>query len=174
MNISFHFFPLRTGSIIKPAVIVIIGAVNNGCTSHEINIMAAGKIIPVNVGACYIIGSAKHPPVEGYSIITGISGSNYNTGTQRSPAIVSGAASPANPGGSPVYIRYPEPAITIVIHPSSIMKRSPAPGEVRYPCPAIIGIYPMTGGGIRNKVGTRIGNPHIPIRTIINPLTIRG
>src|SRR5438132_1344971 len=60
------------------------------------------------------------------------------------PAMLSGSA-PDYPGRRPDCIGHPHPAAALMHMPASIMKRSPAPGVVRLPVPAAIGINPVTG-----------------------------
>src|SRR5262249_25577753 len=51
---------------------------------------------------------------------------------------------PGDPGGTPGSVGRPDPTTAIMQIPSAIMEWRPAPGIIRSPIPAAIGIHPAT------------------------------
>ena len=59
-------------------------------------------------------------------------------------------AAPDDPGGSPNTVRKPNPSTAWMQLPASIMEGCPAPGIIRLPEPASIGVNPMASIAVRS------------------------
>jgi len=96
-----------------------------------------------------------------------------HAGAKRSPAIVITALTPIDPRWSPFVVGDPTPTIAVVVIPATIVKRSPSPIVVGYPCIAVVCHGPVTIGGIGLKIRPSVRNPDIAIVWIVDPLSIR-
>src|ERR1051326_6755179 len=101
-----------------------------------------------------------------------ISGSNAHAGAHWRPAAISSATSPHHPGGSPVIIGNPNPAVKRIEHPAAVVERSPSPRIIRDPCPAHIGITPVAVRIIRRETCVAHRHPHITVTRIVYPCSV--
>jgi hypothetical protein len=94
---------------------------------------------------------------------------------QRLPADVSSAATPGDPGRSPLATRDPGPSPIIVIDPSAIMEDHPTPhllGCIGHPVPApIIGVSP-TAHGVRPPTAGHVRNPDVAPARVMVPTAV--
>src|SRR5437763_1098793 len=84
---------------------------------------------------------------------------------------------PGDPGWSPDRIRNPDPTATFVHVPTAIMKSGPAPGVIRLPIPAGIGVNPVTAVTVRSPIPNRHYCARLPTPTEtihLHPATVRG
>jgi hypothetical protein len=163
---------------------------------NPFNLLASRSvyIIPVTISVNVIqvpgIAVDNHHPGAGYTISDDTGPHQVNFGhkaplvnrdviaadaharRQRRPAIIAAAIAPADPGRPPLLVGNPGPAIIIIVEPAAIMKRSPAPFIIRHPGVAIFGYHPMPCRGIRLEVRAGIGNPHVPIASVLHPSAI--
>jgi hypothetical protein len=88
------------------------------------------------------------------------------------PAHIAVAVTPQHPGGSPDIARDPQPAVSRIENPSSVMKWNIAPTVIGHPDPTIeIGIVPVA-----LAIGAEIGHlwlPHIAPAWVMEPSAIR-
>src|SRR5215831_2842978 len=91
----------------------------------------------------------------------------------RRPAYVSTAGPPDDPARPPDSSRDPNPTVGCVLKPASIMTCGPSPWVIRFPCPALVCIFPVAiciGTPIRSDDRRR---PHQPVAAKREPSPIR-
>src|SRR5205807_1247566 len=92
---------------------------------------------------------------------------------QRRPADVSAPGVPGNPGGSPLDLRHPVPAIFIGEIPTAIVIRRPGPGLIADPIPAGVGSLPVAAA-IRTPIARNVArSPAAPIGADNHPFAVR-
>jgi len=109
-------------------------------------------------------------PVKPWNIDVDI---DMNARTHGCPSVVTAATSPAYPGRCPFITGNPCPSVVVVVIPSSIMERCPAPRVIRYPGVAVIGHHPISVGCVRMKISSSIRNPYPTISAIVDPSAVR-
>src|ERR1039458_7521397 len=95
---------------------------------------------------------------------------------QRRPAAMAAAIPPAYPGRSPHLVRRPAPAQAMVLEPTAIMERRPAPRIPRHPIPPAIRIDPPATVAIRPPSGIGDNHRRLPATSVachVNPRPIR-
>jgi hypothetical protein len=88
------------------------------------------------------------------------------------PSVVTTTTSPAHPGRCPFITGNPCPSVVIVVIPSPIMERCPAPRVFRNPSVAVIGHHPISVGCVGMKISSNIRNPNPAISAIVDPSAV--
>jgi hypothetical protein len=96
-----------------------------------------------------------------------------DTGTHRSPAVISAAASPRYPCRRPFVAGNPCPAVIIVVIPAAVVERSPTPRIIGNPSVSVIGHRPVTIRGIRMKTARHTRNPNVSVIVVFYPCPVR-
>ncbi len=98
-------------------------------------------------------------------------------GRQGRPATITVGLPPTNPGWPPDVVGHPEPAAQRIAKPAAIMKDNIAPGIIRLPIPARLGVDPTPLVKVRTPVETHqgfIGPPAKAVLRHLNPSAERG
>src|ERR1035441_3159929 len=93
---------------------------------------------------------------------------------QRRPTAMAAAIPPAYPGRSPYPIGCPAPAQAIVLEPTAIMERRPAPRIPRHPIPPAIRIDPPATVAIRPPSGIGDNHRRLPATSVARHLNPRA
>ena len=121
-------------------------------------------IIIRNMRAAEIIITNKMPVrIRGEKIRTELNPNIYrkiSIWRKRSPANIVIIITPLYPGRSPLIIRYPYPAVIIIIVPPAVMIGYPSKRFIRIPVPAIICPYPLTISIRRPMIANSIRAPN--------------
>ena len=171
MGISCHICWFRTPQISVTTSPVDI--IDDGDIVDDRGIMDIPDVIVAYVDAIDMFSGAKGP-IVGWGPVTAERDADIYPRSHRRPAIITSGFAPGHPGWRPLISRSPHPAIGVIVKPVAIMKGSPAPFVARYPCPAFIGVDPISIGPIRAKVAARSGNPYISIIRVVHPIAIRA
>ncbi len=138
--VSISFNIPSFGPAGKPAFTAIIVIVDGNGIPTIIVLDRAIRIVVIKISATHVLPWYKIPAVIGDGVKTHVDAQPI---TQRRPAIIPIILAPAYPGACPLVTWYPHPPIHLVVLPTAVVKWCPAPVEIAYPAPAVIGIIPM-------------------------------
>lgn len=161
-RIPSYFLRIRAAAIVDipgTAIAPVIddgGIVDNSSVMDNRHIPRLIHIIITDLGTADILMRHKAPILRRGIVATPKRNVHADIRSQRRPAIIILAASPAHPGRGPFRSGHPHPPIAVLEKPAAVVESSPAPGIIGSPGPAIFGVDPVAIGSIGLKIRTGI------------------